>query len=197
MLARRGARVLVLEANPRRPGGALASEELTLPGYVHDVGAGFFPFGLSSPAFRELDLERHGVEWLNARFESCHPALDGSYACIARDLDEGARHFGSPDDGLAFARLARFHAGIEPRLLAALMLPFPALRALLRLGLVNTLRIAGLFSRTLRSNSTRLFQSEAARRVLPGVALHVDAGPDDRFGTALGYMLSMTATTGG
>src|SRR5262245_25332855 len=80
VLASLGARVLVLEANARRPGGALASEELTLPGFVHDVGAGFFPFARSSPAFRELELERHGVEWLNARFESCHPALDGSYA---------------------------------------------------------------------------------------------------------------------
>ncbi|HVJ14490.1 MAG TPA: NAD(P)/FAD-dependent oxidoreductase [Polyangiaceae bacterium] len=197
LLAGLGARVLVLEANSRRPGGALASEELTLPGFVHDVGAGFFPFGRSSLAFRELDLERHGVEWLNARFESCHPALDGSYACIARDLDEAARHFGSPADGDAFRDLARFHASIEPRLLAALMLPFPAIGALLKLGIGNALRIGALFSRSLRSNATRLFESEAARRVLPGVALHVDAGPDDHFSTGLGYMLAMTATTGG
>jgi phytoene dehydrogenase-like protein len=33
--------------------------------------------------------------------------------------------------------------------------------------------------------------------VLPSLALHVDVGPDDRFGAALGYMLGMTATTGG
>ena len=56
VLSRRGFRVLVLEANPRRPGGALGSEELTLPGFVHDVGAGFFPFGKTSPAFLELEL---------------------------------------------------------------------------------------------------------------------------------------------
>src|SRR3954463_13638380 len=62
-LARRGFRVLVLEANARRPGGALGSEELTLPGFVHDVGAAFFPFARSSPAFRELGLEQVGVEW--------------------------------------------------------------------------------------------------------------------------------------
>jgi phytoene dehydrogenase-like protein len=192
-----GCRVLVLEANPRRPGGALASEELTLPGFVHDVGAGFFPFGRSSLAFRELDLERHGVEWLNARFESCHPALDGSYACIARDLELSARHFGSAADGEAWRKLALFHAGIERELLAALMLPFPALGALWKLGLANALRIGSLFARSLRSTTSRLFQSEAARRVMPGVALHVDAGPDDRFGTPLGYMLGMTATTGG
>src|SRR5262245_50225114 len=95
VLAQRGFRVLVLEANPKRPGGALGSEESTLPGFVHDVGAGFFPFGKSSPAFRELNLEALGLTWLNARFESCHPALDDSYACIARDIDLTARNFGS------------------------------------------------------------------------------------------------------
>ena len=33
--------------------------------------------------------------------------------------------------------------------------------------------------------------------MLPGLALHADVGPDDRFGAALGFMLGMTATTGG
>src|SRR4029078_11428966 len=84
LLARRGYRVLVLEANRRRVGGALGSEALTLPGFVHGVGGGFFPFGESSPAFRELDLVGAGVEWRHARYESCHPALDGRFACIGR-----------------------------------------------------------------------------------------------------------------
>src|SRR6187402_2821230 len=73
MMSRRGFGVLVLEANARRPGGALGSEELTLPGFVHDVGAGFFPFAKSSPAFIDLNLESVGLSWDNARFESCHP----------------------------------------------------------------------------------------------------------------------------
>src|SRR6266850_6178918 len=42
-LARHGWRVLVLEAQPR-PGGAVYSLPTTLPGFVHDVGAAFFPF---------------------------------------------------------------------------------------------------------------------------------------------------------
>src|SRR5262249_30475832 len=72
-LARHGWRVLVLEAK-NRPGGALYSEELTLPGYLHDVGAAFFPFANDSPAFRYLDLNGTGLEWRNAPYESCHPA---------------------------------------------------------------------------------------------------------------------------
>ena len=196
-LAKRGHRVLVLEANARRPGGALGSEEWTRPGFVHDVGAGFFPFGRSSPAFRSLDLESAGLVWQNAELESCHPALDGSYACIARDVDVAEQHFGSAADGQAWRRLAEFHRSIEPQLLAALMDPFPALAPAWRLGALNLLRVAGMFAKSGRRLSRGLFESQAARRVLPGLALHVDVGPDDWFGAGLGYMLGLTASTGG
>lgn len=196
-LSKRGHRVLVLEANARRPGGALGSEESTLPGFIHDVGAGFFPFGRTSPAFRALDLESAGVVWQNAELESCHPALDGSYACIARDVEVAARHFGTERDGDAWRRLATFHRSIEPRLLEALMDPFPALGPALRLGVMNLLRVAGMFAKSGRRLAKSLFHSEAARRVLPSLALHVDVGPDDWFGSGLGYMLGLTASTGG
>src|SRR5438105_8426018 len=81
-LARHGWRVLVLEAQ-NRPGGALYSLETTLPGYLHDVGAAFFPFAQASPAFRALDLTGAGLQWGGGRFESCHPAPDGTCVSIA------------------------------------------------------------------------------------------------------------------
>jgi phytoene dehydrogenase-like protein len=43
----------------------------------------------------------------------------------------------------------------------------------------------------------RLFESDAAQRVLPGLALHADVGPSDRFGAALGYVLGLGAATVG
>jgi phytoene dehydrogenase-like protein len=196
-LAKRGHRVLVLETNPRRPGGALGSEEWTRPGFVHDVGAGFFPFGRSSPAFQALDLEAAGVTWLNATFETCHPALDGSHACIARDPELTARHFGGDRDGAAWRKLAAWHRSVEPRLLQALLNPFPALGAATKLGVGNLLRVAGMFAQSGRRLSSSLFRSEPARRVLPSLALHVDVGPDDWFGAGLGYVLGLTASTGG
>ncbi len=197
VLAGLGCKVLVLEANPRRPGGSLGSDELTLPGFTHDVGAGFFPFGKLSPAFLDFDLERHGLEWKNARFESCHPALDGSFACIARDLEESRSRFGTPEDGEAWHELASFYRSVERDLIAALMRPFPALGPAFRVGAPALLRVASLFARSLSATSRDLFRSEAARRVLPSLALHVDVGPGDAFGTGLGFMLGMTATTGG
>jgi phytoene dehydrogenase-like protein len=196
-LARLGFRALVLETHPRRPGGALGSEELTLPGFVHDVGAGFFPFARSSPAFQSLGLEAAGVRWGNATFESCHPALDGSWAAIARDPELRAKNFGSPEDARVFEEIARFHQRAEPRLLDLLLSPFPSLGAALRLGIGPLLTLSSWLLRSSGGLARTLFRSEAARRVLPGVALHVDVGPEDRFGAALAYVLGLTATTGG
>src|ERR1700758_4872523 len=76
-LARHGWKVLVLEAKSR-PGGALYSEEMTLPGFLTDVGAAFFPFAEHSPALRSLDLPSTGLEWRRARCDSSHPAPDGT-----------------------------------------------------------------------------------------------------------------------
>src|SRR5947209_1797051 len=91
-LARQGWSVLLLEAKDR-PGGALNSEESTLPGYIHDVGAAFFPFAQESPAFQTLDLPGAGLVWGHARRESCHPAPDGSCVAISRDLDLSVASF--------------------------------------------------------------------------------------------------------
>jgi phytoene dehydrogenase-like protein len=197
VLARHGFRVLVLEANAKRPGGGVGSDELTLPGFLHDVGAGFFPFARSSPAFVDLGLEAAGVRWDNAPFESCHPALDGTYAAIVRDPEQQLRHFGSEADGVTFSKLVRFHRSSERELLDLLLSPFPSVRPLLRFGMLRLLKLAGLLLQSSGGLAQSLFRSEAARRVIPSLGMHVDVGPNDTFGAALGYVLGLTATTGG
>ncbi len=197
VLARAGLRTLVLEARGDRFGGAVGSVQSTLPGYVHDVGAAFFPWGALSPAFASLDLGKHGLRWKRAEFDSCHPAPDGSYACIAADNDVSAQHFGTPADGDRWRTHAAHYQQIEAPLLGLLMRTFPAIGPALRLLPFELFRLASVFLASGRGLAERWFESTAARRVLPGLALHVDVGPDDRFGAALGYMLGMTATTGG
>ena len=88
-LARAGWKVLVLEANGR-PGGAVGSRELTLPGFVHDVGAAFFPFGQTSPALLPLDLPGAGLVWRHAPLDSAHAAADGSCSAIGRESPDAA-----------------------------------------------------------------------------------------------------------
>jgi phytoene dehydrogenase-like protein len=196
-LARQGLRVRVLEAHPGRPGGAVSSAELTLPGFIHDVGAGFFPLVQLSPAFAELDLERLGVAWAHARYDSCHPARDGSYACISRDPSVTAEHFGSPRDGAKWRDLALRHSRIQEPLLDALLQPFPHLPAIADLGPLELARLARTFLSRGRYFSARHFESTAAQRVLPALALHADVGPDDALGAGLGYVLGMVASSAG
>ena len=49
-LARNGLSVLIREANDSA-GGAARTEELTLPGFRHDVGSAVYPLGAGSPFF--------------------------------------------------------------------------------------------------------------------------------------------------
>lgn len=197
VLARAGLRVLVLEANPERPGGAVGSEAATLPGYVHDVGAAFFPWASLSPAFVDLQLGDFGLVWRGAPIESCHPAPDGTYAAISRDHDVSAKHFGTAADGDKWRQVASWYASIEPQIIGLLMGTFPNLGPALRVMPWDLAKLGAVFLSRGGALARRWFESEAARRVLPGLALHVDVGPDDMFGAALGFMLGMTATTGG
>lgn len=193
-LARQGWKVLLLEAQDR-PGGALYSVESTLPGYLHDVGAAFFPFADTSPAFRTLDLAGVDLQWRNAPIESCHPAPDGSCVSISRDIERSVVSFGV--DGPAWRRLALWMRRMGPRLSEALLASLPALGPAWRLGLINVVRLArkGLASPV--GFSWRTFQTEAARRVIPSLALHVDLGPEDLTGAGLGLVLALLASASG
>jgi phytoene dehydrogenase-like protein len=193
-LARRGWKVLVLESQAR-PGGAVWSLPLTLPGYQHDVGAAFFPFAFDSPAFRHLDLTGAGLRWCHARRESCHPAPDGTCAAISRDLEETVRSFGS--DGPSWRRLGLWQQAMGERLAAALLAPLPGLGPAWRLGPRHLLRFARIGLLSTGGFARRWFQTEAARRVVPGLALHADLGPDDFAGAGIGLVLALLAAGSG
>jgi phytoene dehydrogenase-like protein len=62
-LARAGASVLVLERSGRI-GGACHTEEVTLPGFKHNICSVVHTHIPSSPVYRDLDLERHGVRYV-------------------------------------------------------------------------------------------------------------------------------------
>ena len=193
-LAQAGWRVRLLEAQSR-PGGALYSVETTLPGYVHDVGAAFFPFAHWSPGLSQLRLADVGLQWRSGVFESAHPAPDGSCVSIARDIDRAARSFGP--DGDAWRRLAVWQASMGSRLADALLAPLPEIRPALKLGLPSLLRLAIAGCSTAAGYSRRLFRTEAARRVIPGLSLHVDLGPNDFSSAALGLVLTLLAAGSG
>ena len=62
----------VLEASDRA-GGAVATEELTLPGFRHDTFSAVYPAAAASPVFARWPLERHGLRWIHPRYCYAHP----------------------------------------------------------------------------------------------------------------------------
>ncbi len=92
-LARAGRSVVVLEAH-EEPGGGVRSAELTLPGFVHDVCSTVHPLAYSSPFFRSLALESHGVVWQHSSAPLAH-VMDIHYAVsLERSVQETASQFG-------------------------------------------------------------------------------------------------------
>src|SRR4028119_548309 len=85
-LARNGRRVAVLEAGDR-VGGGTRSDEVTLPGFVHDLGSAIHPLGYASPFFATLPLEEHGLEWIHPPAPLAHPLDDGTAAVLDRSTE--------------------------------------------------------------------------------------------------------------
>ncbi len=62
-LAKAGAEVLVVERR-ERVGGGCHTEEVTLPGFKHNICSVVHTHIPSSPVYRDLELERHGVRYV-------------------------------------------------------------------------------------------------------------------------------------
>ena len=80
-LARAGLSVDVYEGS-EAPGGGCRTEELTLPGFRHDVCSAAHPLALASPFFRRFDLTARGVRFASPEVEFANP-LDGGRAAVA------------------------------------------------------------------------------------------------------------------
>jgi phytoene dehydrogenase-like protein len=97
VLARAGHAVTVYEAAAQIGGGA-RSQELTLPGFLHDVCSAVHPMGIASPCFEEFGLSRYGVEWVHPPTALAHPLDDGTAILLERSIDATAAQFGSDRD---------------------------------------------------------------------------------------------------
>lgn len=93
VLARAGLSVVVLEARSTI-GGGTRSAELTLPGFVHDIGSAIHPLAAGSPLFRSLPLAAHGLEWIYPPVAAAHPLDGGRAAILAGSVADTARTLG-------------------------------------------------------------------------------------------------------
>ncbi len=91
-IAAEGGRVLVVE-QADTIGGGTRTEQLTVPGCMHDVCAAVHPLGFASPAFESLGLD---VQWVQPDIPAAHPLGEGRSAAAMRNLDDSLELFG-PD----------------------------------------------------------------------------------------------------
>lgn len=174
-LAQQGLEVTVLEARDTI-GGGTRTEELTIPGLLHDVCSAVHPLGVASPYLDALPLADHGLRWRWPEIDLAHPLDGGRVAVMVQDLDRTAAGLGS--DGPAWHRTfhrlsARFDALAEEILRPIVHRPR------------HPLTLAGFGTKALLPASVlaRRWRTEEARGLFAGIAAHV-IHPLDRPTTA-------------
>jgi phytoene dehydrogenase-like protein len=163
-LAHAGRSVVVLEAEPRA-GGGCRSEDLTLPGYVHDTCSAVHPLAAASLFLRTLPLAEHGLQLVHPEVPLAHP-LDGAEpVLLQRDVDATAAALGA--DGAAYRRLfGPLVRGVD-RVLEEVHGPLRPPR--------HPLTLAGFGLRAMWPASylaRAVFRGEPARAMLGGMAGH-------------------------
>jgi phytoene dehydrogenase-like protein len=182
-LAGAGLAVHVHEAAPA-PGGGVRTEELTLPGFHHDVCSAIHPLCRASPFFRRFRL---GVDWVDPPAAVAHPFDDGGAAILERDLyaiDLG------PDTAVyhrLVGPIVSAWESAEPLVLGPYPPPLRALRPLPRLAASASAALADA-----RSLAESTFETARARALFAGCAAHsmlpLERRPSAGFGLALAVL---------
>ena len=194
-LAAAGLEVTVLE-QAAAPGGATASGEVTLPGFVHDHCAGFAPMAIVNPAVRELELD---VEWIAPPVVMAHPFDDGSALVLHRDVAATVESLGAAGAGWA-AAMERMLPQAE-RLARAIFAPLPPGRDALQLvlGLRGaTPRWAWRFLASVQRLGLDLFGGDTrATAWLSASAQHAGLPPTTAGSAAFGFLLQLVGQSHG
>ena len=199
-LARAGFEVLVAERG-EEVGGAVASGEVTLPGYVHDLYATNMNLFLGSPAFAELgeELAAAGLSFATTDRPYASAFPDGGTLRVfqdrARTREEIAAH--DPADADGWDRLAAAYDRFAPSLFELYGTQLPSLAAgrwaagaLRAHGGAGTAELARLLLGTTRELGERYFRSDEAKAMVAAWGMHIDFGPDVAFGALFPFLES-------
>jgi phytoene dehydrogenase-like protein len=163
-MARAGLVVDVIEG-AETPGGGCRTEELTLPGFRHDVCSAVHPLLNASPFFRGLDLAAHGITLRTPGVAFAHPLDGGRTAAVAGTVRETAAGLGA--DAAAYVRTFSTLVDDADRILPNFLAPLRSIPS----SPVATARfgLRGL------SPATRLaarFRTDEAQAIIAGAAAH-------------------------
>ena len=189
-LASAGCAVTVWEAEAQ-PGGAVRTQEATLPGFRHDIGSAVYPLAVASPFFRSLPLADHGLRWIEPDVPLAHPLPNGDAVALLHSVDETADLLA--EDGEAYRRL------MQPLVASWRDLIHDVLRPMFRLPR-HPLALAGFGLTGIQpalSVGKRLFCTERARTLFAGMAAHAVVPLDFAATSGVALTLGVTAHSDG
>jgi len=167
-------------------GGGTRSAELTLPGFIHDLGSAVHPLAVASPFFSTLPLAEAGLHWIAPSAELAHPLDDGTAVMLERGLADTASQLG-PDSG-AYRRLylplLENWDDLRHDLLKAIGWPQHPM-AMARFGLLGL--------RSARSLVESHFKGGRARALFAGLSAHSFLPLESPVSAAFGLVLGIAA----
>jgi len=200
LLARAGWRVCVLERNDWF-GGAIKTEELTEPGFLHDVFSAWHPLWVGGAAHAELgdELAARGLEYVNTDLPTATAFPDGGAAFLLRTVEGNEQELGPEWPGvferfLPNADLAFGVLGTELWSGAGLALGAKAMR---RLGRAGAAAFSGEVLESSRDWLEKTFASERAHGVLAPWVLHTGLGPDQATSGFMTKVIAVAVQEGG
>ena len=200
-LASRGWSVGVFERN-ETAGGAVRTEEATLPGFRHDLYATNLGLFAGSAFFKEHGeaLARHGLALVPAEDCFATPTPSGRWFGVSRDLEQTAARAEalSPQDARRWREMVAEFGGNAPHLFAILGSPM-SWRALAGIGwrtwrakgTAGTLELARLLASSPREFLEQNFVSPEIRAAMGAWGMHLDFAPDIAGGALFPYLESM------
>ncbi|PKD18881.1 FAD-dependent oxidoreductase [Salegentibacter salinarum] len=184
-LQQKGLKTAIFE-QAANPGGSTRTQELTLPGFKHDVGSAILPMGFGSPFLRSLPLEEHGLEWIFPEIPYAHPFSDGSAHACYTDIRKTAVQLGDDEASYfnLFEPLVKDWEKLENDLLGPLGIPQHPLD-FMKFGL-KALPSAKLLAK-------HYFKNEKSRIFFYGSAAHSTLPLNSLASASFGLVLSTMA----
>lgn len=200
-LASRGWSVGIFE-RCETAGGAVRTEEVTLPGFRHDLYAMNLSLFAGSPFMAEhgAGLMAHGLGFAPAEHCFASPMRDGTWFGVSKDLELTAARAAafSPADAEAWRAMVAGFGADAPHLFALLGSPMTK-RALAKTawsmwrskGAGWMLETARLLASSPREFLERHFETPAIRAAMAAWGMHLDFSPDIAGGALFPYLESM------
>ena len=207
MLGKKRRTTLVLERNSAI-GGCLRTEEVTAPGFLHDVMATTLVLFRTSPAYQALgkDLEARGFAFADTNLPTAVLRPDGSSVILSMDRARNVKTFDALAEGDGGAFAAEMDAlGADAPFLFSLLggslwssgIAKTLARELWRRGPRNLAEWFGEALAPARGYLEATYRSDAVRDLWAPWVLHTGLGPESAYSAAMVKVIAFAIEAAG